>query len=62
MGKRRNSMMLFLDNLPLQLGAYYPVGTNNIVLNRTFVDAVKISCTDKSTINALIYNRPPRYL
>lgn len=36
-GKRRDSMMLFLDDLPLQLGAYYPVGTNNIVLNRTLV-------------------------
>ena len=34
-GKRRESMMLFLDDLPLQLGAYYPVGTNNIVLNRS---------------------------
>ena len=55
-GKRRNSMMLFLDDLPLQFGAYYPVGSNNIVLNRTLVDAVEASCSDKATINALIYN------
>jgi hypothetical protein len=55
-GKRRNSMMLFLDDLPLQLGAYYPVGTNNIVLNRALVDVVAASITDKATINALIYN------
>jgi len=33
LGKRRGSMLLFLDDLPLQLGAYHPVGTNNIVLS-----------------------------
>ena len=56
LGKRRNSMMLFLDDLPLQLGAYYPVGTNNIVLNRALVDVVEASISDKATINALVYN------
>ncbi len=25
----RRGMMLFLDNLPIQVGAYHPVGTNN---------------------------------
>jgi hypothetical protein len=56
LSKRRDSMMLFLDDLPLQLGAYYPVGTNNIVLNRALVEIVKASMSDKPTINALIYN------
>jgi hypothetical protein len=56
LGKRRDSMMLFLDDLPLQLGAYYPLGTNNIVLNRTLVDIVEVSISDKPTINALVYN------
>jgi hypothetical protein len=55
-GKRRNGMMLFLDDLPLQLGAYYPVGTNNIVLNRALVEIVEASLTDKPTVNALTYN------
>jgi hypothetical protein len=49
-------MMLFLDDLPLQLGAYYPVGTNNIVLNRALVDVVEAQVTDKPTVNALVYN------
>ena len=48
--------MLFLDDLPLQLGAYYPVGTNNIVLNRSLVDIVEASVTSKPTVNALVYN------
>ncbi len=39
--KRRAGMMLFLDDLPIQLGAYHPVGTNNIVLNRTLVQIVE---------------------
>jgi len=56
LGKRRNCMMLFLDDLPLQLGAYYPVGTNNIVLNRALVDVVESHVADKPTVNALVYN------
>jgi hypothetical protein len=55
-GKRRDSMMLFLDDLPLQLGAYYPVGTNNIVLNRALVEIVDAHMKDKTAVNALIYN------
>jgi hypothetical protein len=56
LGKRRDSMMLFLDDLPLQLGAYYPVGTNNLVLNRALVEIVEASVTNKPTVNALVYN------
>ena len=56
LSKRRESMMLFLDDLPLQLGAYYPVGTNNIVLNRTLVEVVESSVSSQKTVNALVYN------
>jgi len=54
--KRRSGMMLFLDDLPLQLGAYHPIGTNNIVLNRRFVQIVEASIKSKRVVNALIYN------
>jgi len=56
LGKRRGSMMLFLDDLPLQLGAYYPVGTNNIVLNRGLIEIVEASIGAKRVVNALVYN------
>jgi len=56
LGKRRDSMMLFLDDLPLQLGAYHPLGTNNIVLNRTLVETVEASMSAKHVVNALAYN------
>lgn len=56
LGKHRVGMMLFLDDLPLQLGAYHPVGTNNIVLNRSLVEVVEASEKSKLVVNALVYN------
>ncbi len=53
---RRGGMMLFLDDLPVQMGAYHPVGTNNIVLNRVLVQIVEASLASKRVVNALIYN------
>jgi len=54
--RRRGGMMLFLDDLPLQLGAYHPLGTNNIVLNRTLVQIVEASLESKRVVNALVYS------
>jgi hypothetical protein len=51
--KRRGNMMLFLDDLPIQLGAYHPLGTNNIVLNRALVEIVETAIEDKRMVNAL---------
>jgi hypothetical protein len=56
LSKRRGSMLLFLDDLPLQLGAYHSVGTNNIVLNRTLVEVVEASMSSKRLVNAIVYN------
>lgn len=56
LGKRRAGMMLFLDDLPLGIGAYHPVGTNNIVLNRVLVQAIEAATRSKRVVNALIYN------
>jgi len=54
--KHRRGMMLFLDDLPIRLGAYHPLGTNNIVLNRTLVQIVEAAIKSKRVVNALIYN------
>jgi hypothetical protein len=54
--KRRAGMLLFLDDLPIQLGAYHSLGTNNIVLNRMLVQIVEAEGEPKNTVNALIYN------
>jgi hypothetical protein len=56
LNQRRAGMMLFLDDLPIQLGAYHPIGTNNIILNRVLVQAIEALTQSKRVVNALIYN------
>jgi len=56
LGEHRVGMMLFLDNLPLQLGAYHALGTNNIVLNRTLVQIVEAATESKRLVNAFVYS------
>ena len=55
LGKSRVGMMLFLDDLPLSLGAYHPVGTNNIVLNKSLVELVETTVKSKLEVKAFIY-------
>jgi len=54
--KRRGGMLLFLDDLPIQLGAYHPLGTNNIVLNRVIVQIVEAAGEPRRVVNVLVYN------
>lgn len=55
-GKYRSGIMLFLDDLTLGLGAYYPVGTNNIVLNRRLLQIARTTIKSKQKINAFTYS------
>ena len=55
LGKSRIGMMLFLDSLPLNLGAYHLVGTNNIVLNKALVEMVEAAVVTKLEVNAFTY-------
>jgi len=54
--ENRGSMMLFLDDMPIHLGAYHPLGTNNIVLNRTLVQIVEAATKSKRIVNAFVYS------
>ena len=56
LGEYRVGMMLYLDDLPLHLGAYHPVGTNNIVLNRSILNIIEASTQSRQTVNAFVYN------
>jgi hypothetical protein len=56
LSQHRVGMMLFLDDLPLQLGAYHPLGTNNIVLNRALVQIVEAATKSKKLVNAFVYS------
>jgi hypothetical protein len=56
LGEHRYGMQLFLDDLPLYLGAYHQLGTNNIVLNRSLVYIVETVTKSKKMVNAFIYS------
>ena len=55
LGQHRASMMLFLDDLPLNIGAYHPLGTNNLVLNRALVNIVEAATNSRKLVNSFIY-------
>jgi hypothetical protein len=56
LGEHRRGMLLFLDDLPLHLGAYHQLGTNNIVLNRRLVNIVEAVTKSKKLVNAFVYS------
>jgi hypothetical protein len=55
LNKQHPGMMLFLDDMPLKLGAYHPLGTNNIVLNRALVQIVEATTKSRKLLNAFVY-------
>lgn len=56
LGEYRVGMMLYLDDLPLRVGAYHPVGTNSIVMNRALLRIVERAVKSKRVVNAFIYS------
>lgn len=56
LGQRRSGLMLYLADLPEQIGAYHSVGTNEIVMNRLALDAVTHSARTMREINAYVYS------
>jgi len=55
LGRYRVGLMLILDDLPLQVGAYHPVGSNTIVMNRLFLQIVEATASSRRVVNAFIY-------
>jgi len=56
LGKYRVGMMLFLEDIPLQVGAYHPVGTNNMILNRSLIQIIEVATKSRRVINSFIYS------
>ena len=56
LGKHRGGMLLFLDDLPLQVGAYHQVGTNNIIMNHALLNIVEAAVESRPVVNAFIYS------
>jgi hypothetical protein len=56
LGLYRSGMLLFLDDLPLQVGAYHLVGTNNIIMNRALLNVIQAATDSSQTVNAFTYS------
>lgn len=55
LGIERPGLGLALSNLPPQLGAYWPVTGNLIVLNEGLVQAMRASATSTLEVNSFVY-------
>ncbi|MGP8077545.1 MAG: hypothetical protein ACLQD8_02605 [Thermoplasmata archaeon] len=55
LGLERPGLGLALSNLPPQLGAYWPVTGNLIVLNEGLVTAMRASATSPLEVNSFVY-------
>lgn len=53
LGLHRVGLMLYLGNLPMRVGAFHPLGTNDIVLNRRILGSIQ-SLKQKSNIFAIL--------
>jgi len=56
LGQRRSGLMLYLAELPEQIGAYHAMGTNGIVMNKLALDAVTRSARTLRHINSYVYS------
>jgi hypothetical protein len=55
LGRERPGLGLALSNLPPQLGAYWPVTGNLIVLNEGLVAAMRASTSSPLEVNSFVY-------
>lgn len=56
LNQERAGLMLVLADLPLQLGAYHGMGSNQIVMNRSLLDRVVAAGHPRSQINSFVYS------
>lgn len=52
--EHRVGLMLYLGNLPMRVGAFHPIGTNDIVLNRRLINALKSEVKQKSYLFSIL--------
>jgi hypothetical protein len=55
-GRSRVGLMLYLSDLPPQVGAYHVVGSNGIVLNRAVLDTLTAAGKSKKEVNCYLYS------
>jgi hypothetical protein len=55
LGQRRSGLMLYLSDLPPNLGAYHGVGSNTIVINRVLLKILQKHNASHRDVNSFIY-------
>jgi hypothetical protein len=53
LGLHRVGLMLYLGNLPMRVGAFHPMGTNDIVINRRLLGSTT-NLKEKSQVFAIL--------
>ena len=54
-GKHRAGLTLMLSDMPNTVGAYHPVGSNNLVVNRSLVKSMRSLVKDPRVINSFVF-------
>ena len=54
-GRHRAGLSLILQDMPNVVGAYYPVGTNTIVVNRALIQAMRDLVMEHSEVNSFVF-------
>jgi len=54
LGEHRVGLMLYLGNLPLRVGAFHPLGTNDIVVNRRLLNVAETEIKQKAYIFSIL--------
>ena len=55
LGRHRAGLSLVLANMPNELGAYHPVGTNMIVVNKALINGLQRVTKNPREVNAFIF-------
>ncbi|MBS7638885.1 MAG: hypothetical protein QW600_00805 [Candidatus Bathyarchaeia archaeon] len=56
LGLHRVGLLLYLESLPTNVGAYYQVGSNGIVLNKLLISIMSKVLISKTEFNSLIFS------
>jgi hypothetical protein len=54
-GRHRAGLALVLTDMPNTIGAFHPVGSNSIVLNRALIGAMKVVVKKEKEINSFVF-------
>ncbi len=55
LGIRRSGLMLYLEDLPLRVGAFHQIGSNGIVLNRRLLERVPKIVKSTVEVNSFLF-------